>query len=287
MIRGPSETRAAGGVLWRVRGDVTEVAVVHRRRYDDWSLPKGHLERGEHPAVAAVREITEETGYAATLGRWLGQTHYEVAGRAKQVRYWAARAGGGRFVANHETDELAWLPVQRARERLTYDGDRKILTALDAGEPQLSTMLLVRHAKAGQRDGVDDGARELTATGRAQAAALVPVLRAFGVTAVHAAQLRRCAQTASAAADALGIQVRLEPALPEAVYAGDREGGQRRLAEIRDTPGVPVVVSQDGVIPDVLRSWGADGDLRTPVAAVWVASSRAGRMVSLHRLTED
>ncbi len=110
---------AAGAVLWRGGEDaigaaVTEVAVIHRPRYDDWSLPKGKVELDETDPVAAVREVHEETGYTAQLGRRLGSISYDIPQGTKRVWYWAARAAGGDFTPNDEVDKLIWLPVDAA-----------------------------------------------------------------------------------------------------------------------------------------------------------------------------
>ena len=85
---------AAGAVLWRPSDDASapEVAVIHRPRYDDWSLPKGKVDPGETEPVTAVREVHEETGYSAHLGRRLAAVSYPVEQGIKKVRYWAARS---------------------------------------------------------------------------------------------------------------------------------------------------------------------------------------------------
>ena len=120
--------RAAGGVVWRradgVDGEAgVEVAVIHRPRYDDWSLPKGKVGSGESELEAAVREILEETGVHVRVGRPLGVTRYTketVSGsRPKVVRWWAMRAEGGGFSPTREVDELVWLPPADAAGRLT------------------------------------------------------------------------------------------------------------------------------------------------------------------------
>lgn len=124
---GPIEVEAAGGVLWRERGGERDFAVIHRPKYDDWTLPKGKLDPGESHEQAALREVAEETGFSAELGDELGETTYTAKGRAKRVRYWSMRALGGQFRPNKEVDDLRWVPLDDARRLLTYDRDRTIL----------------------------------------------------------------------------------------------------------------------------------------------------------------
>lgn len=135
---------AAGAVLWRDGDDgAPQVAVIFRRKRDDWTLPKGKLEPGEDFLEAAVREVAEETGYAAEPGASLGETRYRMtrAGRPedKVVRYWAMRALDGAFAANAEVDELRWLAPAAARALLTFDHDREVIDAFlktrDAEDP--------------------------------------------------------------------------------------------------------------------------------------------------------
>jgi 8-oxo-dGTP diphosphatase len=124
----PDDTiEAAGGVLWRQRGDQREFAVIHRPKYDDWTLPKGKLDPGESHEEAAVREVAEETGFSAELGPYLGETVYEHDARPKRVRYWGMRALSGRFQADREVDDVRWLPLEDAGRILTYSRDRMIL----------------------------------------------------------------------------------------------------------------------------------------------------------------
>lgn len=123
---------AAGGVIWRVSTkQVLKVLLVHRQRYDDWSLPKGKLKRGEDPLAGALREVEEETGLICEPGRGLPQTRYvDRRGRPKRVRYWAMRPVSGQFVPNREVDEIAWARVDDADGILTYERDLAVVTAL-------------------------------------------------------------------------------------------------------------------------------------------------------------
>ena len=117
---------AAGGVVVRDG----RVLLVHRPRYDDWSFPKGKLDPGESFEEAAVREVEEETGVRAGLGRELPATRYEVRGRPKLVRYWLMTPEAETdFVPNNETDELRWATLEEARGLLSYAHDRELLEA--------------------------------------------------------------------------------------------------------------------------------------------------------------
>ena len=124
--------RAAGGVVWRPGPDGRpEVLVVHRPKYDDWSLPKGKLDHGEEHEAAALREVEEETGLRCRLGRPLGSLAYEDRkGRPKVVRYWAMTVEGGAFAPNAEVDAVRWLPAAGARAVLSYERDADLVAAL-------------------------------------------------------------------------------------------------------------------------------------------------------------
>jgi 8-oxo-dGTP diphosphatase len=119
---------AAGGLVVRERGDLVEVAVVHRPRYDDWSLPKGKLAPGEDWAAAALREVEEETGLRCELGEEVGRVRYrDRKGRPKQVRWWRMRPLEGEFVPGDEVDELRWLEPAEALVLLDYEQDRELI----------------------------------------------------------------------------------------------------------------------------------------------------------------
>jgi 8-oxo-dGTP pyrophosphatase MutT (NUDIX family) len=127
MAAGADRIEAAGGVLWRSDEDGLRYAVIHRPKYDDWSLPKGKLDPGETHEQAAVREVREETGWQVEVGVGLGLITYEHDGRPKRVEYWGMRAIAGGFVPNKEVDDLRWLPQDETRALLSYDRDREVL----------------------------------------------------------------------------------------------------------------------------------------------------------------
>ena len=123
---------AAGGVVMRKGSQATEIAVVHRPRYDDWSFPKGKLDPGESFEEAALREVREETGLICRLGPELPFAQYEDDhGRPKIVRYWLmAVIEDPGFTPNDEVDELRWLVPTAANDVLTYTRDRKLVRSL-------------------------------------------------------------------------------------------------------------------------------------------------------------
>jgi 8-oxo-(d)GTP phosphatase len=211
------EIRAAGAVLWRSGGAGTEILLVHRPRYDDWSLPKGKQEPHEHIAVTAVREVEEETSVRAVLGPHLRSVFYEVRGQSKQVDYWAAHADAAK--ADHEIDAVRWLPVAQALDQLSYPHDRDVVSALVPR--QTVPLILLRHAHAVPKGG-DDLARALNQRGRDDAAALAGLLACFAPHArVLSSPAVRCVETVAPYAAAADVPVELVEEFSSETNAGD------------------------------------------------------------------
>jgi 8-oxo-dGTP pyrophosphatase MutT (NUDIX family) len=205
--------QAAGAVVWRPAAG-GEVAVIHRRRYDDWSFPKGKCEPGEHVLAAAVREVAEETGVRVVLGRPLGTTRYQSNGQRKRVRYWAGRCRQppAAFVPNAEVDELEWLPVPAALGRLSYQRDVQILGEFAGGPARTVPCILLRHAGAGSKSAWrgNDLARPLDRVGAAHAESLAEMLSCFGPCRVVTSAAERCVATVRPFAALTGAQIELE-----------------------------------------------------------------------------
>jgi len=211
--------KAAGAVAWRPGPDgEPEILLVHRKKYDDWSLPKGKTEPDEPLAVTAVREVLEEGGTWITLGRRLLSVRYNVGGRPKRVHYWAARATGfdERAVPNAEVDEVAWLPVARAIERVSYTRDHTVLHDFAARPAGTTALILLRHAKAHAKSGWqgEDADRPLDDTGRGEAKALVDLLACFAPNArLISSPAVRCTETIRPFAQRFCGEVRTDEAL--------------------------------------------------------------------------
>jgi 8-oxo-dGTP pyrophosphatase MutT (NUDIX family) len=128
--------RAGGGVVRRSKNGRKQYALVHRPRYDDWSVPKGKVDRGETDEEAALREVEEETGVRATLGPELEATRYrDRKGRLKQVRYWLMEPANGKvpkFQPNNEIDEVRWCSATDAGKLLHHEHDRKLIRDAEA-----------------------------------------------------------------------------------------------------------------------------------------------------------
>ena len=241
---------AGGAVVTRqhpVRG--TEVVVVHRKRYDDWSLPKGKVENGESVPAAAVREVLEETGVTIRLGVPLDTVCYDLTKPArpdlskhgklltgiKRVSYWGATATHTvRRAPDHEVDVVSWLPVRAALSRLSYAADHFLLSQY-LEQPVTTPLVIVRHAKAMDRKdwSKKDTARPINAQGRKQAKLLVPMLAAYGVDRMVSSTAVRCLSTLQPYADATKRKVSTYPGLTEEEGSDDPKGVAKIVQRVR------------------------------------------------------
>lgn len=296
------EIRAAGAVLWRTAGRGTQVAILHRPKYDDWSLAKGKVEPGEHVLLAAVREVTEETGLRVRLGLRLPAVRYLVDGQPKVVDYWAAQvdASAGTFTENHEVDRLDWVALSQADVRLSYDHDARLLAAFGAAPRPTMPIILVRHAAAGSKSDwrKHDALRPLDARGKQQARMLAGLLRCFGSGQVLSSPAERCLATVRPYADSIHAAVEPVPGL--GLVPGDAHGKAARAAAAQElaraaamaasTSDRPVVVcAHRENMPDLLAA--VCEQLRADVPAgpplrkggFWVLHRAAGRLAGAER----
>ena len=211
--------KAAGAVAWRPGPDGRpEVLLVHRRKYDDWSLPKGKVEPGEPLPVTAVREVLEEGGARLALGRRLSSVRYNVGGRPKRVHYWSAAVTSvdDRGVPNDEVDRVAWVAADRAADQISYDRDNAVVADFARLPADTVPVIFLRHAKAVGKSSwkKSDDRRPLDDAGRADAKALAELLACFGPTPrLITSPAVRCVETLRPFAERSGVELREEPSL--------------------------------------------------------------------------
>lgn len=260
MTSKPVGPPAAGALVWRRERGLLQVALVHRPKYDDWSWPKGKLDAGECWTAAAAREVLEETGLRPQLGIPLPRSVYGLRdGSFKEVRYWAAQVTGGSGNLDNEVDAVHWLTPAAARGRLSYTRDALQLQALaDAdrrGALRTWALVLVRHAEAMSRSSWNgsDPHRPLDHAGRKRAAALGPVLAAYGVRRVVTSPSVRCADTVKPFARAAHLQVQHKRGLSEEVFEKQPERAVHHLERALDRSECVALCTHRPLLPGLLR----------------------------------
>ncbi|GID25697.1 NUDIX hydrolase [Paractinoplanes brasiliensis] len=284
---------AAGGVLVRDG----QVCLVHRPRYDDWALPKGKLDDGEHPLVGAAREVLEETGRRGRARLALPGISYTLPdGRPKTVHYWLmdAAGDGGPVLDTGEVDRIAWLPLAEAAERVSYADERALLGHVAALPPVTDVVVLVRHAHAGDRKewSGNDALRPVDEVGEEQAARFAGICRPIGPDRLVAATPLRCKQTLEPLAASLGgMPIVIDSAFAEPADAGDAPAKAKlaahRLLELRSATSLPVICSQGKIIPHLLAELRDEADpepYKTPKGEAWLLTWSGDRLLEPTRL---
>ena len=292
---------SAGAVVWRDGAHGVEVLLVHRSLYDDWSLPKGKREPGEHKLLTAVREVFEETSVRAVLGPRLPATEYLAFGTPKKVDYWSATYSGSQAAASHEIDAVSWQPLGGAAARLSYSRDSTVLAALVPRETV--PLILLRHASAGSKRAWhgSDEARPLDERGAADARALAGLLACFAPRArIISSPAVRCTQTVAPYAAGFGGSVEAEAVLAVHRRSSDLSfgrtgGGISPGSVVRDLveAGKPAVVCLHGenLAEALTAACSALGATPPPEAgtraaalskgAFWVVHAAAGELAGL------
>ncbi|MDO5533023.1 MAG: NUDIX hydrolase [Propionibacteriaceae bacterium] len=288
MSKKKKVTVAAGTVTLREReGKQPQVLLVHRPAYDDWSLPKGHLEPDEYEAVAAARETWEETGVKVALRHPIGTISYPVGSGTKVVHYWRARpVETSRRKPDKEVDKVAWLTPQRALERMTYPDERRVLTrALEL--PDTTPFLIVRHAKAMDRKNWSnrDQYRPITSRGRKQSSRLIPLLEAFGVRSLASSTSTRCIQTLAPYGRMARLDVAGWAVLSEEV-GEDNPAGVRKLMtqlarEAARSSTATAVCGHRPVLPTMLDAVGVPNRPMQTAATIIAHLDAEGRQVAV------
>jgi 8-oxo-(d)GTP phosphatase len=283
---------AAGAVPWRHGPSAVEVLLEHRPRYDDWTLPKGKREPGEHMLVNATREVLEETGAKLTLGRRLKGSRYPYLSSTKEVDYWTGYVARDdpAAVPNDEVDQVQWLPVEDAIDLASYDRDQSVLRDFARKSPDTVPLIVVRHASAGSRKQwpAGDLERPLDAAGAADAQALAALLACFapGPTRVLSSPALRCVDSVRPYSALAAAGVEVSDALSQTTRP------DVRVTMIRDlvASGKPVVVCAHrenvaSIVTEACEALDAPApaDMTLPKAGFWVLNVAAGALTSADR----
>jgi 8-oxo-dGTP pyrophosphatase MutT (NUDIX family)/phosphohistidine phosphatase SixA len=288
---GQASIPAAGAVLWRRdEHGVLLIALVHRPRYDDWSLPKGKLDEGETHIACAYREVLEETGYSGVFGPELGTVIYDVEGVPKIVRYWSARAEDEAVGEPNplEVDFVEWLTPESARKKLTLDDDRSVVDFFLEFGPDTTPVVLLRHAKAVKRgdwDG-DDGDRPLDNIGQRRAQRLVANFHPYRILQVHSSDAQRCLETVTPIAKQLGAKKRIVPDLSEYRYATDPDAAANYAYGVLISEEASIICSHNPILPKLLKRLIGkknfkEMDSKLEPGDAWVLHHRDGEIVAI------
>jgi len=284
---------AAGAVVWRKHKDnFTEVAIIHRPKYDDWSFPKGKLEVGESLIACAHREVLEETNLQTEFGPHLGQVEYFKPDGLKKVTYWSAKVIAEKpFRTNSEVDQLKWIPITKVIEVLTNETDKEIFDKFVKVKFNSKPFILLRHAKAITRDewqGEDDD-RPLSSSGQNQAMRLLSTYQVFNIDQIHSSDAVRCYDTVKSMAKGLDIKLEVSSKLSESTYKKDKEKAFDYVRELIKEDKSILICSHNPILPKMLNKLTkkseieADEDKLSP-ADGWVIHRSGKEIIQIDRL---
>jgi len=254
-----SEIQAAGAIVWRRNeSDAIEIALVHRPKYDDWSIPKGKVEGEESLIACAYREVVEETGFAVRFGQSLGSAHYEVNGLRKTVTYWSARLLGEQGKPNpEEVDAVRWMSCEEAKEQLGRDSDRQIVETFQSIEPDTKPLILLRHAKAIERQewAGEDTDRPLSSLGERQAKRLLTNFLPFAVEEIHSSSAVRCYESITPLARGLNVDFFFTDSLTEEVFHKNNERPFKYVQRLLVNDFTTLVCSHNPILPSIVSAF--------------------------------
>lgn len=285
---------AGGGVVWKYDGDgQVLVLLIHRPRYDDWSIPKGKLEEGEQLIACAHREVVEETHLKVAFGPFITDTEYYVADGLKRVSYWAAHAydSNDLFIPNAEADEGRWLTLENAIELATRESDKEVLSVFFKSPFDAQTIIFLRHGKAIAREewlGGDED-RPLAQQGSLQAKRMISIYQAFNLEKIITSDAIRCYDTVEPLSKALDIKLKVEKEISEQTWKKDKERAIDFAKDVIKEEKTILVCSHNPVLPRMLEKLTKKIDFDYPdnklqPGEAWVIHHKKKEVLQIDRL---
>ena len=284
---------AAGAVVWRQEKKEVQIALVHRPRYDDWSLPKGKQDGSESLISGAYRETLEETNLKVSFGPYIGDIEYFVADGLKKVYYWSARLADDspEFHPNEEVDLLEWHSLQDAIEKSTRDSDREIIEKFVNIPFDSYPLIMLRHAKALEREewqGEDED-RPLEQLGQQQARRMLSLYQVYGLTQIHTSDAVRCHDTVEQMAHALDIPLTITNKVSEYTWKKNKEKAIDYAKDLIKINEPIILCSHNPVLPRMMEKLTKKIDFDYPSNKLqpgesWILHHNGKKVVQIDRL---
>ncbi len=284
---------AAGALVWRKSKEKKiEIAVIHRPKYNDWTIPKGKVELSESSIACAYREVIEETSIETEFGMYLGEVKYQSLDGPKQVSFWSAQVvKENTFTPNSEVDEIKWVEAAKAAKFLSLESDKEILSKFNKLKYESKPLVLLRHAKALSRDEWqgDDDDRPLDSLGQMQAKRLLSIYQAFNLEQIHTSDAIRCYDTVEPMAKALGLRLEVSNKLSESAFKKDKEDAFDYARDLIKSDKRALLCSHNPILPKVLNKLTKKSDVESDEeklypADAWVIHRIGKEVIQIDRI---
>ncbi len=284
---------AAGALVWRKSKEKKiEIAVIHRPKYNDWTIPKGKVELSESSIACAYREVIEETSIETEFGMYLGEVKYQSLDGPKQVSFWSAQVVKENiFTPNSEVDEIKWVEAAKAAKFLSLESDKEILSKFNKLKYESKPLVLLRHAKALSRDEWqgDDDDRPLDSLGQMQAKRLLSIYQAFNLEQIHTSDAIRCYDTVEPMAKALGLRLEVSNNLSESAFKKDKEDAFDYARDLIKSDKRALLCSHNPILPKVLNKLTKKSDVESDEeklypADAWVIHRIGKEVIQIDRI---
>ncbi|ASY13761.1 8-oxo-dGTP diphosphatase [Candidatus Nanopelagicus hibericus] len=284
---------AAGALVWRKSKEKKiEIAVIHRPKYNDWTIPKGKVELSESSIACAYREVIEETSIETEFGMYLGEVKYQSLDGPKQVSFWSAQVvKENTFTPNSEVDAIKWVEAAKAAKFLSLESDKEILSKFNKLKYESKPLVLLRHAKALSRDEWqgDDDDRPLDSLGQMQAKRLLSIYQAFNLEQIHTSDAIRCYDTVEPMAKALGLRLEVSNNLSESAFKKDKEDAFDYARDLIKSDKRALLCSHNPILPKVLNKLTKKSDVESDEeklypADAWVIHRIGKEIIQIDRI---